>query len=101
MVATHLLPLCLGENVFPWVFRCCPLRSFPCALVPQGLPPWGVVVQGNSGRFTFFARFPLGHFSLSAVASPSPVLGGGGGKREHTINIIIMHSCNPNDRFDL
>ena len=39
-------------------------------------------------------------FSLSAVASPSPVLGGGG-RENILLAFIIMHSCNPNDRFDL
>ena len=29
MVAAHLLPLYLGESVFPGGFRWCPLRSFP------------------------------------------------------------------------
>ena len=29
MVAAHLLPLYLGESVFPGGFRCYPLRSFP------------------------------------------------------------------------
>ena len=101
MVATHLLPLCLGESVFPWgFFRCCPLRSFPCALVPQGLPPWGVVVQGNSGGITFFARYPLGHFLIVSCRIPFSCFGGGGGENI-LLSFIIMHSCNPNDRFDL
>ena len=90
MVASHLHPLCLGESVFPWVFfRCCPLRSFPCALVPQGLPPWGVVVQGNSVGVPFFARYPWVTFSLSAVASPSPVFGGGG-ERENILYQLLL-----------
>ena len=38
-------------------------------------------------------------FSLSAVASPSPVLGGG--REKELLSIIITHSCNPNDRLDL
>ena len=90
MVATHLLPLYLGENVFPWVFRCCLLRSFPCALVPQGLPPWGVVVQGNSGRFTFFARYPLGHFLIVRCRIPFSCFGGGGGGRENILLTLLL-----------
>ena len=84
---------------FPVGFRCCPLRSFPCALVLQGLPPWGVVVQGNSGGITVFARYPLGHILIVSCRIPFPVLGGGGRERK-LLSIIIMHSCNPNDRLD-
>ena len=83
------------------VFRCCPLRSFPCALVPQGLPPWGVVVQGISGRFTLFARYPLGHFLIVTLSHPLLLFLGGGGRKNILLTFIIMHSCNPNDRIDL
>ena len=67
MVATHLLPLYLGENVFPWVF----LLSSPV-----------LSLCSRSSRFATLGR-------------------GGSGEFRDTINIIIMHSCNPNDRFDL
>ena len=73
---------------FPVGFRCCPLRSFPCALVLQGLPPWGVVVQGNSGGITFFLPvIRWVKFSLSAVASP--FLCWGGGERENYYLLLL------------
>ena len=87
---------------FPVGFWCCPLRSFPCALVLQGLPPWGVVVQGDFwGDYFLFARYPLGQILIVSCRIPFPVLGGGGGRERKLLSIIIMHSCNPNDRLDL
>ena len=50
--------------------------------------------------FFFFARSPLGHILIVSCRIPFPVLGGGG-EREKLLSIIIMHSCNPNDRLDL
>ena len=84
---------------FPVGFRCCPLRSFPCALVLQGLPPWGVVVQGNSGGITFFCPLSLGSHSHCQLSHPLSCVGGG--RERELLSIIIMHSCNPNDRLDL
>ena len=71
------------------VFRCCPLRSFPCALVPQGLPPWGVVVQGISGRFTLFARYPLGHFLIVTLWHPLLLFWGGGGRENILLTLLL------------
>ena len=71
-------------------FRCCPLRSFPCALVPQGLPPWGVVVQGNSGGITFLARYPLGHILIVSCRIPfSCVWGGGERERIYYYQLLL------------
>ena len=78
MVAPISIPYASVRVFSHGVFRCCPLRSFPCALVPQGLPPWGVVVQGNSGGLLSLPVILWVTFSLSAVASPSPVFWGGG-----------------------
>ena len=82
---------------FPVGFRCCPLRSFPCALVLQGLPPWGVVVRGNSGGITVFCPLSIGSNSHCTLSHPLSCVGGGG---ERKLLSIIMHSCNPNDRLD-
>ena len=71
------------------VFRCCPLRSFPCALVPQGLPPWGVVVQGISGRFTLFARYPLGHFLIVTLSHPLPLFFLGGERKNILLTLLL------------
>ena len=62
--------------------------------------------RGGSGGFrgiTFFARYPLGHILIVSCRIPfSCVFGGGGGERENKLlSIIIMHSCNPNDRVVL
>ena len=85
---------------FPVGFRCCPLRSFPCALVLQGLPPWGVVFRGIPGGLLFFAHYPLGQILIVRCSIPFPVLGGGERERERKLLSIIMLSCNPNDRLD-
>ena len=61
--------------------------GLPCALIPQGLPPWGVVVQGISERFTLLARYPLGPFLIVELSHPLLLFWGGGGEKEHTINI--------------
>ena len=61
----------------------------PCALIPQGLPPWGVVVQGISEGFSLC---PLSLGSLShcrAVASPSPVFWGGGGEKTYYYQLLL------------
>ena len=68
---------------FPVGFRCCPLQSFPYALVLQGLPPWGVVVQGNSGGDNFFCPLSFGSHSHCQLSHPLSCVGGG--ERERTI----------------
>ena len=75
----------------------------PCALIPQGLPPWGVVVQGISEGFSLFARCPLGPFLIVELLHPLLLffLGGGGGRKTLLYSFTIMHSCNPNDRIGL
>ena len=89
MVATHLLPLYLGESVFPWFFfRCCPLRSFPCALVPQGLPPWGVVVQGISGGVPS-CPLPLGHILIVSCRIPFSCFFGGGERKKYYYHLLL------------
>ena len=75
---------------FPMGFRCCPLRSFPCTLVLQGLPPWGVVVQGNSGGITFFARCPLGHILIVSCRVPFSCVGGGGGGEKKNYYLLLL-----------
>ena len=61
--------------------------------------------RGGSGEFRgdffLFARYPLGHILIVSCRIPFPVLGGGGGGERELLSIIIMHSCNPNDRLDL
>ena len=69
-------------------FRCCPLRSFPCTLVIQCLPPWGVVVQGNSGGIPFFARCPLGHILIVSCCVPFSCVGGGGEKKNYYLLLL-------------
>ena len=73
----------------------------PCALIPQGLPPWGVVVQGISEGFSLFARCPLGPFLIVELLHPLLLFFGGGGRKTLLYSFIIMHSCNPNDRIGL
>ena len=73
----------------------------PCALIPQGLPPWGVVVQGISEGFSLFARCPLGPFLIVELLHPLLLFFGGGGEKNLLLSFIIMHSCNPNDRIGL
>ena len=59
--------------------------------------------RGGSGEFRgdycFLPVIRWVKFSLSAVASPFLCWGGGGRERK-LLSIIIMHSCNPNDRLD-
>ena len=101
MVAPHLLPLYLGESVFPW--------GFFGAVLSGPFPVLSFLKVCHLGAWWFrgipvgflLARCPWVTFSLSAVASPSPVFGGGGERENILLSIIIMHSCNPNDRFDL
>ena len=59
----------------------------PCALIPQGLPPWGVVVQGISEGFSLFARCPLGPFLIVELLHPLLLFFGGGGEKDLTIFI--------------
>ena len=73
----------------------------PCALIPQGLPPWGVVVQGISEGFSLFARCPLGPFLIVELLHPLLLFFWGGGRKTLLYSFIIMHSCNPNDRIGL
>ena len=100
MVAAHLLPLYLGESVFPKGFRCYPLRSFPVLsfLKVCHLGAW------------WFRGFPRGSLSLPVILwVPFSLLScripfscfGGGGRKNLLLTFIIMHSCNPNDRFGL
>ena len=53
----------------------------PCALIPQGLPPWGVVVQGISEGFSLFARCPLGPFLIVELLHPLLLFFLGGGRK--------------------
>ena len=81
MVAAHLLPLYLGESVFPGGFSVMSSPVLPCALIPQGLPPWGVVVQGISEGFSLFARCPLGPFLIVELLHPLLLFLGGGERK--------------------
>ena len=103
MVATHLLPLCLGESVFPWGFFGAVLSGpFPVLsfLKVCHLGAWWF--KEIPGGLLSFARYPLGHILIVSCRIPFSCFLGGGGERENILlSIIIMHSCNPNDRFDL
>ena len=62
----------------------------PCALIPQGLPPWGVVVQGISEGFSLFARCPLGPFLIVELLHPLLLfLGGGERERPYYIHLLL------------
>ena len=87
MVAAHLLPLYLGESVFPWGFS---VLSSPVLSLYSHSSRFATLGRGGSGDFReVYSLCPLSFGSLShchAVASPSPVFWGGG-EKEHTINI--------------
>ena len=99
---SHLHLLCLGESFFPWGFGAVlsgPLPALSFFKVCH-LGAWWF--RGIPGGLLSFARYPLGHILIVSCRIPFPVLGGGGGGREkELLSIIIMHSCNPNDRLDL
>ena len=100
MVAAHLLPLYLGESVFPGVFG--DILSGPSLCSHSSR--FATLGRGGSGDFRgVLPLCPLSLGSLShcrAVASPSPVFWGGG-RKTLLYSFIIMHSCNPNDRIGL
>ena len=73
---------------FPVGFRCCPLRSFPYALVLQGLPPWAWWFRGIPGGIISFARYPLGHILIVSCRIPFPVLGGGGERENYYLLLL-------------
>ena len=101
MVAPHLHPLCLGESVFPW--------GFFGAVLSGPFPALSFLKVCHLGAWWFrgipvgFLSCPLslGHILIVSCRIPFSCVWGGGREREYTITIIIMHSCNPNDRFDL
>ena len=100
MVATHLLPLCLGENVFPWGFS---VLSSPVLSLCTRSSRFATLGRGGSGEFReVYFLCPLSFGSLSHCQLSHPLLLFWGGGRENILlTFIIMHSCNPNDRFDL
>ena len=80
------------------------LSSLVLPLCPRS-SRFATLGRGGSGEFRgdyfLFARYPLGHILIVSCRIPFPVLGGGGGGERELLSIIIMHSCNPNDRLDL
>ena len=89
MVATHLLPLCLGESVFPWGFS---MLSSPVLSLCSRSSRFATLGRGGSGEFRGgLLSLPVilwVTFSLSAVASPSPVFGGGG-ERTYYYHLLL------------
>ena len=101
MVASHLHPLCLGESVFPW--------GFFGAVLSGPFPALSFLKVCHLGAW-WFRGIPVGFLSLPVILGSHShcqllhplLLCLGGGERENILlSIIIMHSCNPNDRFDL
>ena len=117
LCVVHLLGLQRGGGRWWWQPISFPYTSV--SLFSQGV--FGAILSGpslcsHSSRFATLGRGGSGDFrgvlslcplslgSLShcrAVASPSPVFWGGGGRKNLLLSIIIMHSCNPNLTIEL
>ena len=117
LCVVHVLGLRRGGGRWWWQPISFPYTSV--SLFSQGVfgdVPSGPSLCSHSSRFATLGRGGSGDFrgvlplcplslgSLShyrAVASPSPVFFGGGGRKTLLYSFIIMHSCNPNDRIGL
>ena len=70
MVATHLLPLCLGESVFPWGFS---VLSSPVLSLCSRSSRFATLGRGGSGQFrgdSFLCPLSFGSLSHCQLSHP-------------------------------
>ena len=91
MVATHLLPLCLGESVFPWFFFS--VLSSPVLSLCSRSSRFATLGRGGSGEFGGdYFLCPLSFGSLSHCQLSHPLLlffWGGGGERTYYYHLLL------------